>query len=437
MSIVEHDDWDLSEKGKKDAERHHEKIDDAIRKNVRDVIAEESIITKKKGRKVKIPVRGLKDYRFVHGQNDGGAGGVGQGEGEAGDIIDQKQKQQDGEPGKPGKDDRGMDVIEAEVDIDYLIDIMFEDLGLPYLEEKTRAHTIVPKGWKFEAVTKKGILPRLHKKRTMMAGIKRQIVYIGEIQRKTDCIKEDAQRALRQCRGDVNEAIKIIKENRLTETRAGVKIEDDDLRYKQIEPDIELQSQAAVICMMDVSGSMTTDKKYLARSMLFWLTEFLKKVYDNVEIKFIVHTTEAYVVNEHDFFHKMESGGTQASTAFEKANWIIDTEYPPEEWNVYCVYISDGEDWDPKVTVGRIKEMLQKNINMLSYVEIKLDSDSGYSFYDQTLIKEITNNWKFAKRTDSGTEFYKNDEKKFLLSIIKNRDHVFPALKHMLFEKKK
>ena len=41
----------ISEKGKKDAERHHEKIDDAIRKNVRDVIAEETIITKRKGRK--------------------------------------------------------------------------------------------------------------------------------------------------------------------------------------------------------------------------------------------------------------------------------------------------------------------------------------------------------------------------------------------------
>ena len=61
MSIVVHDDWDLSEKGKKDAERHHEKIDDAIRKNVKDVIAEESIITKNRGRKVIIPVNGLKD----------------------------------------------------------------------------------------------------------------------------------------------------------------------------------------------------------------------------------------------------------------------------------------------------------------------------------------------------------------------------------------
>ncbi len=84
MAIVVHDDWDLSEKGKKDAERHREKIDDAIRKNVKDVISEESIITKRKGKKVRIPVKGMRDYRFIYGSNDGAAGGVGQGEGEAG-----------------------------------------------------------------------------------------------------------------------------------------------------------------------------------------------------------------------------------------------------------------------------------------------------------------------------------------------------------------
>jgi len=69
FAVVHHDDWSLSERGKKDAERHQKKIDDAIRKNVKDVIAEESIITDRKGKKVRVPVKGLKDYRFVHGKN--------------------------------------------------------------------------------------------------------------------------------------------------------------------------------------------------------------------------------------------------------------------------------------------------------------------------------------------------------------------------------
>ena len=150
-----------------------------------------------------------------------------------------------------------------------------------------------------------------------------------------------------QAKGDINDAIEIIKTNKLDPSiDPTIIIEDDDMRYKQIEPDIEIQSQAVVICMMDVSGSMGLDKKYLARSMLFWLTEFLKKMYDNVQIKFITHTTEANVVDEDTFFHKGESGGTACYTAFEKANYIIETEFPPEEWNVYCVYLSDGEDWN-------------------------------------------------------------------------------------------
>ncbi|MFO7935084.1 MAG: DUF444 family protein, partial [Bacteroidales bacterium] len=93
--------------------------------------------------------------------------------------------------------------------------------------------------------------------------------------------------------------------------------------------------------------------KYLARSMLFWLVEFLKKVYNNVEIKFIVHTTEAEVVDEESFFKTASTGGTYCSSAFEKANYIIDTEYPTDMWNVYCVYMSDGEDWDPSKTIKR------------------------------------------------------------------------------------
>jgi len=436
MSIVVHDEWDFSEKGQKDAERHHEKIDDAIRKNVRDVIAEESIITKKRGKKVRIPVRGLKDYRFVHGQNDGGVGGVGQGDSGPGDVIDSKPKDGDGDgdPDKPGNIP-GVDYMDVEVDIDYLIQIMFEDLGLPWIEDKTKAKQLVPKGWKFETISKKGIRPRLHKKRTLLEAVKRMTAFVHEIMEESGCDEDTANNALRQAHGDINEALELIAADKVKERQDGVYINDDDLRYKQIEPDVEYQSQAVVICMMDVSGSMTRDKKYLARSMLFWLVEFLKKCYDNVEIKFITHTTDAQVVDEDTFFHKGESGGTSCASAFELGNYIIDTEFPVEEWNVYCVYISDGEDWDPKLTVGRMGEMLAKDINMLSYVEIRLE-DMMYGNW-HVLLDEIQKTWNFSETKDSGTSFFKNDEKRFLLSIIQSRDHVFPALKHMLFEKQK
>jgi len=449
MAVIHHPDWDLSERGKKDAERHQKKIDDAIRKSAKDVIAEESIITKKNGKKVRVPVKGLKDYRFVHGkrkkgsgEGDGGDGeGAGQGPGKPGDVIGRRPKQGDGQggDGKPG-DQPGDDFIEAEVDIDYLIEVMFEDLGLPWIEEKLRANQLVPSGWKFETITKKGILPRVHKKRTMLEAIKRNELFAKEIEEEVECDHEDALRALTQAGGDINDAIDIIKNGELDMSiDPYVIIEDNDMRYKQIEENYELHSNAVVIAMMDTSGSMTTDKKYLCRSLLFWLTEFLKKVYDFVEIRFITHTTEAKIVDEETFFHKGESGGTYCWSAIDKALHLIDTEYPVEEWNVYCVYTSDGDDFDQEKTIKYIEELLKRKINMFSYNEINPSPGPWATAWgsSNTLIKKIKDNWSFVGTSESGTEFYKNEELHFLLSLIKDKSHVYPTLKHILFQENK
>jgi uncharacterized sporulation protein YeaH/YhbH (DUF444 family) len=217
-------------------------------------------------------------------------------------------------------------------------------------------------------------------------------------------------------------------------------IEDDDLRYKQIEEDYELHSNAVVIAMMDTSGSMTPDKKYLCRSLLFWLVEFLKKVYDHVDIKFVTHTTEAKLVDEETFFHKGESGGTYCWSAIDKAIYLVDTEYPIDEWNVYCVYVSDGEDWDPPKSVRYIEELLKRKINMFSYNEVNPDiSGSPYPSWGSgnTLIKEIKSKWSMACRNEEGTEFCKNKELHILTSIIRDKKHVYPTLKHILFKEDK
>lgn len=436
MSIVDNQDWTLSEKGKKDAERHQQKIDESIRKNVRDVISEESIITKKRGKTVRVPVRGMKDYRFVHGQGDGISGGVGQGDGNAGDVIAKRDKD-DGQGGAGNQ--QGDDYMEAEVNIDYLIEIMFEDLGLPYIREKTKKEQLVPVGWKFETISKIGIQPRVHKNRTMKESIKRTAMYASEIIDETGCSEDDAYRALAQALGDLNDALLIIRENRLDTSinPDDVFIEDDDMRYKQLEEEMEYHSNAVVIAMMDVSGSMTPDKKYIARSMLFWMNEFLKKSYDNVVVKFIMHTTEAKVVDEDTFFRKGESGGTACHTAFDLAKYIIETEFPLDSWNVYGFYASDSEDFDPMKTLDSIQNLLDMKINMLAYCDIQVD-EYGYNYGGyKSLFDHIKDKWKFQITTEAGANFYKNEEHHFLAGTIKDKSHVFPFLKHVFFEKKK
>jgi len=439
MAIASHDDWFLSEKGIRDAQRHREKIDDQIRKNVRDVIGEESIITQKQGKKVRIPVKGLKDFHFKHGIDNGSAkGGVGQGKGNPGDVIAKRIGDGNASGQKAGSD-RGEEFMEVEVDIDYLIKIMFEELGLPYLEDKTRAEQLVPSGWKFSSISKVGIPPRMSKKKTIFEAMKRTACYIAEIIEQTKCIQEDAERALIQAEGDLEIAIQIVKDNNVNKDLNPdlLYIEDDDLRYKQIEQEYEIHSNAVVIAMMDISGSMTPDKKYLAKSFLFWLNEFLKKAYDNVQIRFIVHTTEARLVDEDSFFKKGEWGGTYCYTAFDLANKLIDTEFPTESWNVYTIMVSDGEDFNVSKTLSSVKTMIDKKINMLGYLEVKPSVDDGLFYSAGTLLKEFRRTFDMKVNTSDGKTFFKNDDCHIIAGEIKGREWVYPMLKAMLFEKKK
>ncbi|MDB5051471.1 MAG: stress response protein, partial [Fibrobacteres bacterium] len=132
-------DWDFSKRGQEDVARHQKKIKDSIRENIADVISEESIISRKKGQTVKIPIRGIKSYQFIYGKRKGGGeggGGYGLGHGkkDKGDVIGRRPAP-DGEgqgPGKGGKpaDAAGEDYMETEVDIEELIQMMMDDLQL-------------------------------------------------------------------------------------------------------------------------------------------------------------------------------------------------------------------------------------------------------------------------------------------------------------------
>lgn len=427
MTIVYHDDWKI-DKGTKDASRHREKVDDAIRKNIQNVIGEESIITRPDGKRtVKVPIKGLRDYKFVYGK--GGIAGVGQGEGKPGDILDEQPIGDGGGQGGGRGSGPGEDYIETEVDIDYLLEIMFADLGLPYLEEKDKASTIVSKGWTTNSVSKVGPLSRVHKKRTMIEAIKRNAVYAGELTQQTGCSMEYANRALNQAKGDILKAIEIIVNGKLNGHKdTSIIIDDSDLRYKTIDEDIEICSNAVVIAKMDVSYSMDSQKKYLVRSLLFWMVEFLKRRYEHVQIRFIQHSDTAQEVDEDTFFHRGTTGSTYCHTAIDKAIKMIEAEYPVDEWNIYSLYCSDGEDFGEDKTVTSVEKLL-KMVNMFGYIEVK---PSGGQF--TTLLPAFKNKWKFDTKEIDGNKdgFLLNEDLHFFVSVLKQKEHVRMALKHML-----
>jgi uncharacterized sporulation protein YeaH/YhbH (DUF444 family) len=187
---------------------------------------------------------------------------------------------------------------------------------------------------------------------------------------------------------------------------------EDDLKYYRVKMKPKKDSNAVMLFIMDASGSMDITKKYLARSYFFVLATFLKRKYNNIAFEFIYHTTVAKRVDEYEFFHKSESGGTYISSGINEALNVIEEKYPPAAWNVYSIYASDGDNWseDNERAVVAVKNICEVS-NMFGYAEL-LPSTYTTTMYHK-FKKEIT-------------------DEKFVPVIIKEKKDLWEALKTML-----
>lgn len=371
MSLSQHD-WSLHRKGPVDQQRHKERIREAIKENLPGIVSEENIILSDGKRTIKVPIRSLEEYRFKYDYNTGKNSGSGDGDSQVGDVIGRAGGQGQKGPGKgqgPAGDEPGEDYYEAEVSVDELAALIFEDLELPNLHE-TKIQEVESETLQFSDIRKKGAMSNLDKKRSLLENVKRNAA-----------------------RG---------------QARVG-NFNQDDLRFKTWETRIEYQSNAVVLALMDVSGSMGEFEKYIARSFYFWMVRFLRTRYNNVEIVFISHHTEAREVTEEEFFHRGESGGTQVSSAYELALNIIKARYSPQDWNIYPFHFSDGDNlpWDNEVCVRLVKELLAQ-CNLFGYGEIR----EGYRGSSSTLM----------------SAFNKIQDPKFVTVTVSDKKAVHPAL---------
>ena len=62
--VVSQENWSLHRKGYQDQKRHSDKVKEAIRKNIPDLISEESIIMSNGRDVIKIPIRSLDEYKI-------------------------------------------------------------------------------------------------------------------------------------------------------------------------------------------------------------------------------------------------------------------------------------------------------------------------------------------------------------------------------------
>lgn len=210
----------------------------------------------------------------------------------------------------------------------------------------------------------------------------------------------------------------------------------EDLRYKHIEIKTKNESNAVVICVMDVSGSMGTNEKYLARAFFFLLYQFVKRRYSGqVEVVFVRFHTEAKEVDEDTFFHSGESGGTHISSGIKEAIRIVNARYHPSLWNIYTVTVSDGGNsgYDDDDAVKASVE-LAKMATLFGYIEIAT-SDTAQAIY-QTM-------FNYGQQGDYET-FYKKvaealkatDKDNYAVGKISNKQGVWPVLKHLLAKDK-
>jgi len=326
-----------ADRSAKDRSRHKQKIEKAIREGIHDIVAEESIIGQDGKKKIRIPVRGIKEYRFVYGQNEGGqAGSGGDADVQRGQKIGQKKKKGKGNPDKPG-DKPGEEYYDVEVTLEELAHYLFKDLELPEMEQK-QMQEILSEKRKRKGYRKDGIRPRLSKKETAKQRIRR---------------KNAAKRS-----GTFDE-----------EEDFGFR--ESDLRYKHITVTQKQATNACIFFIMDVSGSMTKEKKYLARSFFFLLYHFIRSKYEKTEIVFVAHDTEPHETDEDKFFNRGTGGGTMVSPAIDYVIEQANKRYNPQSWNLYSFHCSDGDNWgeDMNKTIAS-NETLKQMCQFYGYCEI-------------------------------------------------------------------
>ncbi len=98
----------------------------------------------------------------------------------------------------------------------------------------------------------------------------------------------------------------------------GLAFTNEDLRFRPLIRRRTPTTHAVMFFAMDVSGSMSVRDRQLAKTFFFWVVQGLRRQYKYLEPVFVAHTVDAWEFQEQEFFQVAGTGGTVASSAFEK-----------------------------------------------------------------------------------------------------------------------
>lgn len=362
-----------------------------IRKDLKKYIKSDHLIGKKGKDKVSIPIHHIDIPRFKHGKSDE-QDSIGQGDGEEGDIL--REVDEEGEGERKAGDQPGEHEVETEITLEELASILQEELELPNIE---------PRGKK-----------RIYSAFDRFYGLRK--VGPDALMRFTPSYLEALKRELASGTYDFVDPIITITQN--------------DKRFRSWKTQAIPESDAVIVYMMDVSGSMSDEHKTIARKISFWTDLFLRTQYKGIQSVYIIHDFNAQEVDEHTFYHTTTSGGTRIASAYDLASRIIEKRFPDSEWNVYCFHYSDGDNWGSnEVEFKILRENLLPQSNLFCYGQIDLIPSWYLSYYK-----------RFGGHDFPEGKFYK-DIKEFVkqtkvdnvaMHAIKDEDDILEAIKAFL-----
>jgi len=353
-----------------------------------------------RGEEIRIPKKDLSEPVFGHGP--GGVREVvhpGNQEYVRGDRIERpKGGGKGGGSGKGQASDQG----EGEDDFAFALSkeefmqVFFEDLALPHLVRTQLAE--VPE-WKYHRAgfSSDGTPNNLHVVRSMRGAIGRRIA-IGAGSRRELRELEERLAALQATPKPADDAAATERQreiDELAEEAARLRsrleripyLDPIDLRFRNRVRVPVPTSKAVMFCLMDVSGSMDEGRKELSKRFFILLYLFLTRHYEKIELVFIRHHTQAAEVDEQNFFHARETGGTVVSSALVLMDEIIRARYNPSEWNIYGAQASDGDNWHHDS--GRCRELLAQKIlpmcRYYAYVQVAEEEQNLWEEYAQLL----------------------------------------------------
>jgi hypothetical protein len=306
-----------------DVHRFRQIVRGRVREELKKHLGRTELFGKQGGHVVSIPVPHLELPRFVH---DTGGKGVGQGEGQA------------EEGGGQAGDQPGAHILEAEFSVEELASMLGEALELPRIEPKGTDELMSPSG-RYTGISTAGPGSLRHFKRSYRQALRRLIV-----------------------------------SGTYDPSNPKVSLQRADRRYRAWKARPLPRSNAAIVYVMDVSGSMGDEQKEIVRTESFWIDAWIRSHYQGVRTVYVVHDAAAKEVDRETFFTLRESGGTVISSAYELVQRIIEERFPVADWNLYLFHFTDGENYsrqDSDKSADMLAEKLLPAVNLFGYGQVE------------------------------------------------------------------